>query len=203
MVWFINKNKFYIFIHIPKCAGTSIEKATNTIDKEENGYGIIDGDTHKSYQHYLWSDYVSHLGKEKFESAFKFSLCRNPYTRIVSVYHFYSKFSKMKFSDFLEYIKNYLNNSNQNTIGNTIENEHLIPQYRFLFDHNDKLKINKLFKFEQFNEIETFFKNELGINKIEKIFVSPAKQKHILTQQERDIIYNLYEKDFLLLGYSR
>ena len=63
-----------IFIHVPKVAGTSIERSIFETNKWLIG-------------HVKASDYIR-IDKNKFESYFSFGFVRNPYDRVVSAYHY-------------------------------------------------------------------------------------------------------------------
>ncbi len=71
----ISKEKKCIFIHIPKTAGTSIEKMIQG-EKYIKGWS-----SHQKINEYKDDD--------KFHEYFKFSFVRNPYERILSVFNYY------------------------------------------------------------------------------------------------------------------
>ena len=71
----ISKDKKCIFIHIPKTAGTSIEKMIQG-EKYIKGWS-----SHQKINEYKDDD--------KFHEYFKFSFVRNPYERILSVFNYY------------------------------------------------------------------------------------------------------------------
>ena len=60
-----------IFIHIPKCAGCSIEKIFNS--------SMMDHQTALE---------IKSKHAEKWNSYFKFTIVRNTWERLVSIYHF-------------------------------------------------------------------------------------------------------------------
>ena len=105
-----------LFIHIPKCAGSSIEKAFNYIDDFE-GYGVESfGPDHRPLRAFdptpvtwekisTWENFTEvrrrrrtlkkinenpvknlQLTPEQFESYFKFTFVRNPWARAYSMY---------------------------------------------------------------------------------------------------------------------
>jgi hypothetical protein len=98
-----------IFVHIPKCAGTSIEKALSRVAKLElmNPNPIEDnriqkqslnrvGYIHRLERHLSAIEIRNIVGDIFFEKAFKFSFVRNPYSRLVS---FYNYILKQKYPD--------------------------------------------------------------------------------------------------------
>ena len=120
------KHKF-IFIHMPRTAGTSIENALNTYSEDRvNGLTIrpskilIDLAKNKdinisNYKHFTYNSYKKIL-EEEIKDFFVFSVIRTPYERIPSVYY-YSKITNSSLAKFIVYSGNQLNG----TAGNTIE----------------------------------------------------------------------------------
>lgn len=83
-----------LFIHIPKTAGTAIEKSLgfrrirypSIFDREFNNKGMC-GVGHLDIRKRIANGKIT---KEFYDSAFKFCFCRNPYDRTVSHY-FYAR----------------------------------------------------------------------------------------------------------------
>ena len=100
----INRDKKVIFVHIPKCAGTGIEKLFGMATREELfttvgcGHKTITDESlfdekwkfkqcaAKNMQHYTFREISSVLSSEVVASCDIFSIVRNPYTRLVSEY---------------------------------------------------------------------------------------------------------------------
>lgn len=184
------------FIHIPKTGGTSIARM------------FFDNIT---MNHYPWWFYYYYFGTKTYKDMFSFAFCRNPFARLASAYYYLMRggnsendrlFLKQyladcdSFSDFL--IK--LNNST-----NMQSWVHFIPQYKFIFDNNNQLKVDFLARFENFSlEAESLAKKF-------KISLTVAHEKKgqpidlsSLYDSDRliGIVNRLYEKDFHLLGYD-
>lgn len=88
-----HKYKF-IFIHIPKAAGTTIEKAL--YQYASDSFGSPWAKKNKCYRN-----------KELFKTIethpdyYTFTFSRNPYSKIVSLYHFFNFYKSMSFERFL------------------------------------------------------------------------------------------------------
>ena len=196
MVWFINSaNVMHIFIHIPKTGGSSIELALGLM-KTTNGFGIH---KNKAQQHFTWADYKKKFNRV-FDISFKFSVCRNPYDRLISDYYWLpvNAFTNGKTIDeFIDYCESIVKKGKYN---DGIYADHSMPQYKYIFNENNKLMVNKLFRFENFREIEEYLKNNFNISEVPKIHACICDEKVKLTDQQKDRVYNIYRKDFELLG---
>lgn len=204
MVW-DHKNKL-IFVHIPKTGGTSIEKAMgiNTDNNNlNNGYGIKND---KARQHYIWSDYIDELGIDKYTEYEKFSLIRNPYSKFMSEY-FWSEIPKVGFKSgqtLDEFIISSEQIVNNNEFNKSVYHDHIMPQYMFVYDNNDKLMIDIVFKFEHMIMVEEYLKQKLLINCLPHVNKNDKVKKPLqLTPEQKEKIYKIYEKDFKLFGYIK
>lgn len=179
-----------IFIHIPKCAGTSVAKAL---------YGDDPG--HHTADQYHYANPV------KFERYFKFSIVRNPYDRTYSMYKYLSARAEKypntlinkagKFATFEQFVQEWL------------ADERLLesflftwPQMRFVYS-GQKLAVDYLIKMENL---------EVGFSKI-KARVRPNAQLVHINQgnnkpynwsdnnSTRRIVESVYKDDFELFGY--
>lgn len=97
----ICNSKRFIFIHIPKCAGTSVTRALapscrwNDIVLGSTDFGTgIEGAYKKKFgleKHSTVRDVVNVVGEEVWSEYFTFTIVRNPLHRIVSWYTFARK----------------------------------------------------------------------------------------------------------------
>jgi hypothetical protein len=227
MVW-CHERKI-IFVHIPKTAGSSIEKALGLFRSgNENGYGydskVIDGRS-VALQHLLPGGIRKIIGEEAFSRYTKFTVCRNPYNRIVSEYHWrarnkllpvhrnpYNRIASgyhwrarnklgpvRSFDSFLDEVENVIKNNLFNSIS-----DHLIPQSDFIYDSEGNQVVDHLFRFEKLDKVEQFLQDNFGTNKLEHLEASiPDVKKIVLTNEQKERVYKLYERDFRLLGYDK
>ncbi len=94
----INHSHKFVFIHIPKAAGTTVTRAlselTRYCDQEIGGSGL--GEAAQSYyaqrfglrKHSRAEEVMKVMGRDTYMSYFRFAFVRNPYTRLASAYHF-------------------------------------------------------------------------------------------------------------------
>lgn len=196
----VNADKKLLFVHIPKCAGTTIEEAFNmpnkesiqNIDNKEPGHLV-------STTHLKASELIKKLGD--VTDYYKFTIVRNPFDRLISAFYQIQrnayvpqKVKDMKFGQFVRYIK---------TI-DPIErcyvfDGHLETQSSFI----DVEGIN-IFKYESIQECFDFLNSNYGPVTFGHALKSDDKKNYKLyfddiTQQ---IVQNMYSVDFERFDYS-
>ena len=82
------REKNFIFVHIPKTAGASVKNYMRNHVKPEQLHEcqVFNTHSHSTY-HAVLTDYMISLDSETYTNAFKFSIVRNPWDRVVSLYH--------------------------------------------------------------------------------------------------------------------
>ncbi len=188
-----------IFIHVPKVAGSSIERVIYQTDKWLVG-------------HVKASDYMK-FDKDKFDSYFSFGFVRNPYDRVVSAYHYLKKgggnkndekwASKniYKYNSFEEFVLALEDLEIQNKILNWM---HFTPQYKFLCESEKNILVNFVGKFEN---LEEDFKKILKIlsRKDKLIHINKslhANYKKYYNDAMYKIIRDIYRDDFEIFDYD-
>ena len=195
-----------IFVHIPKTAGTSIERAMDikALDKEAYRHRdefMIDGVKY-ALQHYtaemlMQEDKVSPY----WDSYFKFAFVRHPYTRVLSEY-FWVKGKKnqgLEFDrhDFKDHLKSYYANLNT---------DHKLSQTQYLYSSSGTLLVNRVFKFEQIKTSFRVLSNRLKLkSELEHAQKSSNSTSYTskLDSVDKDFIYKLYKKDFENFNYKK
>ncbi len=86
----------FLFIHIPKTAGNSIQNVLKSYSEERivsvapHQDGVerfeIRSDSYKIHKHSTLSEYQDQLGKDVIDGLFKFACVRNPWERMISFY---------------------------------------------------------------------------------------------------------------------
>lgn len=191
----------YIFIHIPKTAGNSIANflinyCDNKIIIKDSNYGPDDGiqiicEKNKKNIKHVKLSYYNKLYGDLILNYFKFMIVRNPYDRIMS-YYFWTKgnnditFNKTEFINFIK----------------------TTPLTRFQYIYYDKTikiiyyenMINELNNIELFKNLNLDFINLPNINLNKNKTSSYDK---FYDTELRDLVYNVFEKDFITFNYNK
>lgn len=181
-----------LFIHVPKCAGSSVKKA------------IFPGRTHGHMP--LWF-YERHF-PEFFERAFKFCFVRNPLERAYSAYR-YMRSNKsiardfpghqmvMRYASFDSFVLQWL-------CEETAQKQmHFAPQWLFLCDSLGQLRVDFIGRQESMEADFAHICSKLGVTgNLDQINVSPG-ERAVPTFETRTIdrVMRVYERDYTLLGY--
>ena len=201
-----------IFVHIPKCAGTSIEHALgmhgpneeigikpfiHTCTDQEHLFG-------KGAQHYTIQEIRSIIYPEVFDSYFKFGMVRNPWDRLVS--HF--AWRGRKWTDGINLEKKQFNTQLLQFYKSVVSGKeypiHLKQQWEFLYDDENKLLVDYIGRVENLQVDWAEICDQLGIslpleNRMTSYHKHYSYYYNILTKW---IVYLLYHKDIKLFGYT-
>lgn len=209
-----------IFIHIPKCAGTSIEhlleidgiddfyteglqlRRSEFIPKEkftEQEYTMC---CDKNMQHYTVRELAKILDPDIFNTYKKIAVVRNPYTRLVSEHYFRLSEKVREKISFEELVRTKLQLS-------TIERNksydgHLETQTSFLINEQGNFNsVDKIYKYENLRECLSDISAITGNYDYPHLrttnIVKPHEEHY--TPELREIVYNFYKEDFINFNY--
>jgi len=98
----------FIFIHIPRCGGFAVTKALRPF-----------GESFSFDNHVPANQTINRVGRERFENSFTFSVVRNPFDRLVSLYRYICRDKShhlhkiiTKYKDFHEFVLSMPNQQN-------------------------------------------------------------------------------------------
>ena len=203
-----------IFIHIPKCAGQSIENLflrdlglnwqqrhpllLRPKNAKEKGPERL---AHLYAEEYFKFEYIA---KEKYDKFFKFSIIRNPVDRILSELN-YRKIPKKNSKNIngIESVEEYISKVIKLNIFSDLY-RHISPQVKFLHDsETNKLLVDKVILFDELNhEVPKILQKKLKVFlEVPKINSSKNKLwvKEELTSGDLSFLYDFYESDFKFL----
>lgn len=198
-----------IFIHIPKNAGSSIERTLDIWDKKntpdnEKLYGIINYKT--VLQHLTAKELKLRVSRNIWRNYFKFAVVRNPWSRAVSEYNWYLRFGPLV--TFHEWVGSLRHRLKINSTINIDEIGHNIEQHKFIYDVRGKLLVDKVIRFENLkDEFKTICeKNSWDLNLIHDENTKTSSNKNdwrnfydVETAKE---IAEIYKVDIQTFGYN-
>ena len=196
-----------IFIHIPRTAGSSIERTLVGKDwwtVESKTKHLIASQAKKIYSEY-WNDY------------FKFSFVRNPYSRMLSMTTF-DKMRKIYYGDTVSFtgiITDQHINEYKKLFGHPILIEHDYRFYKREEVKNETHRENCVYgnildepidyigKFETLKEDFKNICNTLGLREKELGKFGHSPHGHSLSVEAKSLVSELYDKDFLKYNYNK
>lgn len=191
----ISRSKKVVFVHIPKTAGTTIEKAFGMMNSESLYSQIYDEQFRVCVQH-LYADEIMQLHPET-QDYFWFAIVRNPLDRLISEYHHLNRIvgraEKYKGLDFPEFV-NCLNLPQHERM--FLFDRHLEPQVNFINKHVH------VFKYEQLNECFEMLKQKFRIpffTHERKSFRGEVSDYYDKYLEEK--VRSFYKQDFEAFGY--
>ena len=193
--FFIKDRTDIIFVHITKNAGTSIAKAFNMNPITANT------DIKK---HYTASQIYDLVGSNIYNDAYKFSVVRNPWDRMLSYFFFRKRTMKKEFlqndfsfEDWLLYL------DTNNLLGGNYQLGR--SQFDWLSINNTSIELNKIIKFETLEQEVKVVANTIGIklNELEKINSNSQQvdYKNYYNTTTKNIISKYYQKDIDVFKY--
>ena len=208
-----------IFVHIPKTAGSSIEKALQIHGSDNLGsldlnQRILFGSRiwklkswcirDKALQHLTANQIRRELGHQTFEQYFKFSVIRNPYDRVISDwFHMKRRFKDPDLT--LEgYFKHYVMKSRKKLLKWALYDDHFMEQSQFIY-RGSRCLVDFVAKFENLDHDWEVICNKLGIK---SVLPQAMKSSYRLAYQEyfepqtKKLCEELYRNDFQLFDYK-
>ena len=183
------KNGTYIFVHINKTGGTSICKVL--------GYSIY---------HFMVREIIPMIGEEAFEKAFVFSVVRNPWDKVVSLYKYRIKINTSNLTQnpisFKDWVKQTFGKEKNPIYYNSPRM--FEPQCDWLKDRNGVIRVNNILRFESLNEDFSSIAKSLGItaqlphvNKTDRFAYAYYYDKETI-----EIVREWFKEDIERFGYE-
>ena len=195
----IDREKKIIFLHIPKCGGTSIE----------NFFGVDPAKFCKEtltgfYEKYGWLQHCTLTEMEidfniDINKFYSFTFVRNPWDRVVSSYFYDLKWIKDKKLNLLDYVKN------RPEISKYHKKAHQREQYQYIIDQSNEPSINYIGKFENLQQDFDVICDKIGIPHSKLPHKNKSNHKHYTEyydDETREIVAQKYARDIEYFGYK-
>lgn len=178
----------YVFIHIPKCGGTSVERAL--------GLAVLNHDTALERFHAL--------GEKRWRERVTFAVVRNPYARLASSYFYLHQPPHTEMSDLREGFRFWMSRwqmaQREGVLPNTLK-----TQCWWLSDEAGQPLVDIICQLENiegdFKPVAEALGREINIRKLKENPLS-VDYDDLYTPATRDMVKSLYEEDFERFGYA-
>ncbi len=211
----INHKYKCIFIHISKCAGTSVENAFGLLEKRINKahYDDLYGwcEHQKIFLHHATPQELFDFGfidETVWNTYYKFIIIRDPWDRAYSDYIWMLKQIKgvSSFEDFLK--KEGLFKSKLTQKSKYYRGDHLKKQIDYLYLNGAKIDYDRVIRFENLNE--ELQKVEIELNLPQGFFktkknVATKKFKHysqFYNNYKKELLNSYFKEDITMLPYE-
>jgi hypothetical protein len=193
-----------IFVHIPKCAGISIE---SFFRKSGSLYMEWD-EVNKIWMQHATASQIKDLYCQKYEDYFSFTFVRNPWCRTLSDYFWMKRNLNLEDS-----FKNYLllkgNFDTQRLryphLNKKGRGDHVIPQCDFILNSNGEQMVDFIGKLENLEEDFNTICDKIGIPRKQLPHKNKTKHKHYTEyydDETKQIVAEKYAKDIKYFGYK-
>lgn len=184
------KYKNFVFIHINKTAGTS----------------IIDVIGKPFRKHLTAKEVIDVIGQNKWDAAYKFSVVRNPWDKVVSQYKHATKMNSSNMANKTIGFKDWVNC----TYGEPKDLRYygrpqmFYPQIKWLKNYDGKIDMDKIIRFENLNR---------GINEVFRTLLIDKELPHLndtpktnyldfYDEQSTQIVADWFHEDLIEFGYQ-
>ena len=211
----INKPNM-VFVWIPKTAGTSLsaalEREVGMINlgwslrhvKAFRNRGAVTF-SHIDYQCLLRQGLVS---KSFDQSAFKFTVVRDPYDRALSLYYYLKRTRRIS-GELVEFLAEVQKNRPPIGIYNYLGISQANPQVDWITDDNGEFFVDKIYRFENMEQLRDDFRQmlqlpDLDIGHVNRTERDLSMNEALLAHSEIvPLIEEIYARDFDMLNYER
>jgi chondroitin 4-sulfotransferase 11 len=184
-----------IFLHVPKTGGTTINRLLGINQLNSDNPELV-----PSPQHLTCALLRPMMGPEKYDSFFKFTFVRNPWSRMVSEYFWRQDTPKrrvdMTFPEFTEFAAGIVQ---KGRYYNQRFDDHFIPQIEYT------RKVDSIFFFEQFADGVKSAAEQMGVE-IDAVPDKPTRPYdnywEWYDESSRAIVETIYREDIDAFGYE-
>lgn len=178
----------FVFIHINKCGGTSMERAL--------GIPFLNHDTAQ--------EVYAYLGEDRWLARYRFTVVRNPYDRLASLYFYRNRLSNDSVAElsrgFPQLVESVAESLSAKTAGKMIQ-----PQINWVTDSNGQLMINEFFRIEEISQaiphLEMKLNKSINLKRLNSN-PRPVKYRSLYTKDIASIVTDIYSEDFERFGYD-
>lgn len=197
-LWRKSKNEFaawrekywrsFVFIHINKTAGSSIEKALGL-----------------RFGHETASEKLQKIGVSRWENKFSFAFVRNPWDRAVSHYHYRVRSNKTGLGDGHLDFRSWVNRVYHNRDPAYRDNERMfMPQRQWLIDTCGNVIVSFVGRYENlevdYDHVRSIIGKGGSLPRLKQS--SRSNYRDYYDRETRDIVGRAFDEDIKEFGYT-
>ena len=199
-----------IFIHICKCGGTSIHDLLGPQEKiwrrDSANIGFAWEEEYKALSlcgaHFTIEAIRKEIDPRIFEKTFKFAVVRNPWSRLVSAYHYGSLTHARSFDHFVENINEYVWCEDFKKILKAV---HALNCLDWISDDRGNVLVDFVAKIENLQGDFNIICDRMGIPRQQLPHTNKSDHKHYseyYNDKTKQIVAERYAKDIEYFGYE-
>ena len=207
----------FVFIHIPKTAGTSIENALQADLGALPNRKFLKNGTGKGhwFQHLTYKELKGRFPKKDLPSYFKFAFVRNPWDRVISEMIWRRRWPAHRkhcrnLETFLRapWWKGRFSAKNRAAWGSRADvGRHIISQHKFIYDAEGSLLVDFVGRFESLEEDYQFIRTSLALEEspLPHQNKSARRRPHYTdyyNDKTREIVAERYQTDITKFEYE-
>ena len=195
----VGKHNDIIFIHVPKCAGTSVKSALRAYGCQLLRLDDQPDDVRSGfYKLGTAARMLRHLDPAFWQRSLKFAVCRNPYDRLVSGWHFVRARARVAvpFDYFVRHLSTYR--------GYFVDWHCVMPQYQHLLIDGVPA-VDHVCRFEHLDADFALVRARLDRPELALPHLNPtthAPYRSHYTRELQDRVFAHFAVDFEYFGYD-
>ena len=204
MGWIVSDKYRFIFIHIPKTGGTSLAEP-----RYQDGKGALAGLLGET--DYIQAGHIRAVGlkermSEHWDKYFKFAFVRNPWDRMVSLYHYFLQDSEKRVSELGRRIAACDGFADFCSRLEELElDAHFDEQISYLIDFQGNFLIDYIGRFETLDRDYASVCTKLALPVVKLPHYRQSSHQHYLQyydDQARCVIAERYKNDIAAFNYN-
>ena len=199
----------FLFVHVPKAAGTSIRTALEGVTVPRNRSPVQRVLSHLPYAQdaarvylrthdtALWAR--TKLGRTQFDALKRYAVIRNPYDMAVSYYRFYQKEPRLQF------LSKPAHEEFPGFVAGMVRYGRTHVQCHWVEDREGRLLVPGLLFFERLGEEFERFSQEVGLTGItlgRENVSGRGDYREFYDAETREMVEELFARDFRRFGYA-
>lgn len=210
----VSDTKRFVFIHNPKCAGTSVRDMLMAFETTGNKFwGVLQMPDRQIDRAHVPLDNMRALYPEIYKllpQYFSFAFVRDPYERVVSAYDYVEGRYVVNTPSYARQMNAYLQGNLHALVTDlSPASIHFTPQHRFLFDGAER-KVEHVFRYETLERDVRLLHHRLGLPlapEASLLRTNRARPRRatsaLLDAATIRKVNDHYARDFDSFGYSR